>query len=139
MGNALGRHVLIELSGCPYTLLNDIDFVRKALVDAAERAHVTIVSENFNRFNPHGISGVLVIAESHISIHTWPEFDYAAIDIFTCGDVAMPDRAEQFLVEVFRPSDYRSYVVKRGLMRKNVPSAKCEFEDRRAKVVGTTI
>lgn len=136
MVNALGRHVLLELSGCPYTLLNDIDFVRKTLKKAAEKAEVTIISENFNRFNPQGISGVLIIAESHISIHTWPEYEYAAIDIFTCGDVALPDRAEQYLIEAFRPGEFKSYIAKRGVLRENVPSAECEFEDRRATVVG---
>lgn len=136
MANALGRHVLLELSGCPYTLLNDIDFIRKTLKKAAEKAEATIVSENFNRFNPQGISGVLIIAESHISVHTWPEYEYAAIDIFTCGDVALPDRAEQYLIEAFRPREHKSYVVKRGVLREDVPSAECEFEDRRANVAG---
>ncbi|NIO15427.1 MAG: adenosylmethionine decarboxylase [Deltaproteobacteria bacterium] len=139
MVNALGRHVLLELSGCPYALLNDLDFIRNSLIKAAERANVTVISENFSRFNPHGISGVLVIAESHISIHTWPEYDYAAIDIFTCGDTALPDRAVEYLIEAFRPGEHRNYVVSRGIMRQDVPSARCEFEEGRDQVAASTI
>jgi S-adenosylmethionine decarboxylase proenzyme len=139
MVDALGRHVLLELSGCPYALLNDLEYIRKSLVKAADRAEVTIISENFSRFNPHGISGVLVIAESHISIHTWPEYDYAAIDIFTCGDTCLPDRAVEYLIKAFRPGEYKSYIVRRGVLRKDVPSAKCEFDDRGVNVVGSAI
>lgn len=139
MVNALGRHVLLELSGCPYALLNDLDHIRKSLMKAAEIAEVTVISENFNRFNPHGISGVLVIAESHISIHTWPEYDYAAIDIFTCGDTCLPDRGVEYLIEAFRPAEYKSYIVRRGVLREDVPSAKCEFDHGGVQVVGSTI
>lgn len=139
MVKALGRHVLLELSGCSYALLNDLDFIRNNLKKAAEKAEVTVISENFNRFNPQGISGVLIIAESHISIHTWPEYEYAAIDIFTCGDDVFPDRAVEYLVGAFSPEDYRSYIAMRGVLRKNMPSAECAFEDRRVTVVGTTV
>jgi len=139
MGNSLGRHVLLELSGCPYPLLNDLNFIRDSFFTAAERANVTVVSESFNMFNPHGVSGVLVIAESHISIHTWPEYGYAAIDVFTCGDNALPDRAVEFLTGVFRPEESRNYVVKRGMLEGGIPSARCEIEERRFEIAESAL
>ncbi len=134
MVNALGRHVLLELSGCPADLLNDLEFTRMALLEAAERAEVTIVSDNFNKFNPHGISGVIVIAESHITIHTWPEYEYAAVDIFTCGDNALTERAVSYIIDAFKPENYKSKVVLRGIMKENIPYADCGFEKEYANV-----
>jgi S-adenosylmethionine decarboxylase proenzyme len=139
MCDALGRHVLLELSGCPFTLLNDIGFIRLSFLEAARRAEVTVLSENFNMFNPQGVSGVLVIAESHISVHTWPEYGYAAIDVFTCGDNALPDRAVEFLTGVFRPSESRNYVIRRGMMEEGFPSARCEIEERRLEFAGSSL
>ncbi len=139
MCDALGRHVLLELSGCPFTLLNDIGFIRRSFFEAARRAEVTVLSENFNIFNPQGVSGVLVIAESHMSVHTWPEYGYAAIDVFTCGDNALPDRAVEFLTGVFRPSESRSYVIRRGMMEEGLPSARCEIEERRLEFAGSSL
>ncbi len=140
MGNALGRHILLELSGCSYALLNDVEYIRESLLTAAEKAKVTIISDSFNTFNPHGVSGMVIIAESHISIHTWPEYGYAAIDIFTCGDTALPERAVEYLIEAFKPEEYRTYVVKRGILKENVPTADCHIETtRRAYVAGSTV
>ncbi|RMG57470.1 MAG: adenosylmethionine decarboxylase [Deltaproteobacteria bacterium] len=136
MGKALGRHILLELSGCPYALLNDVEYVRKSLLEAAERAQVTIISDSFNMFNPHGVSGMVIIAESHISIHTWPEYGYAAIDVFTCGDSALPERAVEYLVEAFQPEEYTTYVVKRGILREEIPQAACEIDTRRVSCAG---
>lgn len=81
----LGCHVLLELRECNPTLLNDLNYVRQAMLTAANDVGATVVGESFHRFSPQGVTGILAIAESHISIHTWPEFGYAAADIFTCG------------------------------------------------------
>ncbi|MEX2146463.1 MAG: adenosylmethionine decarboxylase, partial [Candidatus Rokuibacteriota bacterium] len=83
--NALGRHLLLELFDCDSDAINNLEFVKAALVEAAKRAQATIVDVVFHEFNPFGVSGVVVIAESHLSIHTWPEYRYAAVDIFSCG------------------------------------------------------
>ena len=88
--NALGRHLLLELFDCDSDAINNLESVKGALVEAAKRAQATIVDVVFHEFNPFGISGVVVIAESHLSIHTWPEYRYAAVDIFSCGDVLQP-------------------------------------------------
>jgi S-adenosylmethionine decarboxylase len=99
--NALGRHLLVELFDCDPDVINNLEAVKGALIEAAKRAQATIVDVVFHEFNPFGISGVVVIAESHLSIHTWPEYRYAAVDIFSCGDVLQPEVAASYLVEQF--------------------------------------
>lgn len=88
--NALGKHLLVELHGCDPEALKSIDLIREAMVSAAREANATIVGVSFHEFSPFGVSGVVVIAESHLTIHTWPEYRYAAVDIFTCGDTLKP-------------------------------------------------
>ena len=87
---SLGRHVLVEFYGCNHDKLNDLKFIEEAMTGAAEYAKATVVDDVFHRFNPHGVSGVVVIAESHLAIHTWPEYGYAAVDLFTCGEEINP-------------------------------------------------
>ena len=77
--------MLIELHGCKAELLNDPGALKNLLLEAVRRGHGTIVTDVFHTFNPHGVSGIIVIAESHVAIHTWPEHGYAAVDIFSCG------------------------------------------------------
>jgi len=96
---ALGRHLLLELLDCDPEALNSLDIVRTSMVEAAKRAQATIVDIVFHEFNPFGISGVVVIAESHLAIHTWPEYRYAAVDVFSCGESLQPQLAVDYLVE----------------------------------------
>lgn len=86
------------------------------MVSAAQRAKATIVDVSFHEFNPFGISGMVVIAESHLSIHTWPEYGYAAVDIFTCGDVIKPEVAAQYLIEKFESRNPSIVEMKRGII-----------------------
>ena len=97
--HALGRHLLLELYDCDTEALNSLDVVKGSMVEAAKRAQATIVDVAFHEFNPFGISGVVVIAESHLAIHTWPEFRYAAVDVFSCGETLQPQVAVDYLVE----------------------------------------
>ena len=113
--NALGRHLLLELFDCDTHAINNVEAVKHALVEAAKRAHATIVDVVFHEFNPFGVSGVVVIAESHLSIHTWPEYRYAAVDIFSCGDVLKPDVAAHYLVEQFGAERTSVVEMQRGL------------------------
>ncbi|HUF91458.1 MAG TPA: adenosylmethionine decarboxylase, partial [Candidatus Limnocylindria bacterium] len=80
-----------------------------------KRAQATIVDVVFHEFNPFGVSGVVVIAESHLSIHTWPEYRYAAVDIFSCGDVLQPEVAANYLVEEFKAERTSVVDVQRGM------------------------
>lgn len=87
---ALGRQILVEFYDCDKEILTDEKAIREALIEACLIAKATVVSDTFHSFSPHGVSGVVVIAESHVSIHTWPEYAYAAVDIFTCGETISP-------------------------------------------------
>jgi S-adenosylmethionine decarboxylase len=113
--NALGRHLLLELFDCDFDALNNLETVKRTLVEAAKRARATIVDVVFHEFNPFGISGVVVIAESHLSIHTWPEHRYAAVDIFSCGEALKPEAAANYLVEQFAAERTSVVEVQRGL------------------------
>lgn len=85
----LGKHYILELYDCPADLLSDPQFIEKKMNTAAIKMEASIVNSNFHHFNPYGVSGVIIIKESHLTIHTWPEYGYAAIDIFTCGKIYM--------------------------------------------------
>jgi S-adenosylmethionine decarboxylase len=114
--HALGTHLLLELKACNSKGLNDLKKVQEIMVSAAKEAKATIVETSFHKFSPFGISGIVVIAESHISIHTWPEYAYAAIDIFTCGDVLKPEIAARYLIQRFHSKDPSIMEMKRGLL-----------------------
>lgn len=83
---ALGKHILAEFYNCSHSAINDEAGIEELFLKAAKDAGATIISWDFHKFSPHGVSGVVVIAESHLTIHTWPEFGYCAVDVFTCGD-----------------------------------------------------
>ncbi|AFS53342.1 MULTISPECIES: adenosylmethionine decarboxylase [Leptospirillum] len=114
--HALGTHLLVELKDCQNERLNDVSFIRQAMLDAALEAKATIVDERFHEFSPFGVSGVVVIAESHLAIHTWPEYRYAAVDIFTCGDTLKPEVAALHLAKKFVSNNPSIHEVKRGII-----------------------
>ncbi|KPK45657.1 MAG: S-adenosylmethionine decarboxylase [Nitrospira bacterium SM23_35] len=118
---ALGTHLLVELRECNPEILKSLEKVRSIMVSAAKDAKATIVDVSFHEFNPFGISGVVVIAESHLTIHTWPEYDYAAVDIFTCGDIIKPEVAASYLIREFGCKNPSIVEMKRGILsHKNV-------------------
>lgn len=106
----------MELEGCNREILNDVDALREALLTAANLAGATILGDSFHRFSPHGISGVVVIAESHLFVHTWPEYGYAAADIFTCGTSVQPEVAAAKLVELLGAEKHTVMEIERGKM-----------------------
>lgn len=114
--HALGTHLLVELRECNPEILKDLEKVKNAMVSATKEAKATIVDISFHEFNPFGISGMVVIAESHLSIHTWPEYSYAAVDIFTCGDIIKPEVAASFLIERFESKSPSIVELKRGIL-----------------------
>jgi len=107
--------MLLELFECNSEALNSLETVKDALVEAARRVQATIVDVVFHEFNPFGISGVVVIAESHLAIHTWPEYRYAAVDIFSCGDALKPEAAAAYLVEQFAAERASVVELQRGI------------------------
>lgn len=112
--NALGRHLLMELEDCNEEILNNLDTLKEAMLTAANEAGATVMAESFHRFNPHGISGVVVVAESHLFIHTWPEYGYAAADIFTCGTTVQPEKAAEVLIEKLGARKHSIQEIARG-------------------------
>ncbi len=119
--DALAKHVLLELNDCNRERLSDIDFLRDALLSAAREAGATIISDSFHTFPPYGgVSGVVIVLESHLSVHTWPEHGYAAVDIFTCGSRVRPEMAVDLLVRELQAKDSSIVELKRGIVKSPV-------------------
>ncbi len=114
---ALGRQILVEFYDCKESNINDVNFIESSLIKATKASGATIISHNFHKFSPYGVSGVVVIAESHVAIHTWPEYNYAAVDIFTCGDTIDPWIIQENLKEYFESKNVSSMEMKRGLFK----------------------
>jgi S-adenosylmethionine decarboxylase len=108
--------LLVELKDCNSKTLNDLKRIQEILISAAREAKATIVEISFHKFSPFGISGVVVIAESHLSIHTWPEYGFAAVDIFTCGDLLKPEVAACYIIEKLQCKNPSIVEMKRGLL-----------------------
>ena len=117
---ALGRQILAEFYQCSESKINDVSYVESAMLEATKASHATIVSHTFHKFSPYGVSGVVVIAESHVAIHTWPEYNYAAVDIFTCGETIDPWIIQETLKNFFQSENVSSMELKRGMFK--VPS-----------------
>lgn len=117
---ALGRHSIIEYYGCPQEIMNNLELIESAFVTAARKMGATIVASEFHQFNPHGVSGMVIISESHLSIHTWPEFGYAAVDVFTCGEVIDPEIAHEILRDAFQSTSESVVEMRRGVL--NLPA-----------------
>ena len=120
---ALGTHLLLEMNECDPVLLDEMDLVKQVLLAAAEEAGATVVGEVFHKFSPVGVTGIVCIAESHISIHTWPEHRYAAVDIFTCGENLKPMEAAHFIAEGLQAQHCNVMEVKRGLVSSHIHTA----------------
>lgn len=107
---------MLDLYDCPVALLDDAEFVKQALIDASEHSLTTLLKHVSHRFHPHGVTALGLLAESHISIHTWPEHGYVGADVFTCGDRADPVRACHFLVRIFKADRYSLRQLPRGAL-----------------------
>jgi S-adenosylmethionine decarboxylase len=110
-----GRHYIVEASGCDPDILGSVERVQQILVRAAEIAGAQVWAISFSRFPPNGVSGVVVISESHISTHTWPEFGYGALDIYTCGKEVDPEKAVIYAVEAFGAETSHVTEITRGI------------------------
>ncbi|MCB0635033.1 MAG: adenosylmethionine decarboxylase [Lewinella sp.] len=110
----LGRHILLELYDCPRALLDDQVGLEGQLRQAALAMGATVVTSCFHQFSPYGVSGVVVIQESHLTIHTWPEHGYAAVDIFTCGAIDL-DAGVRHLEQALQAGSCQWQLIHRGL------------------------
>lgn len=114
----LGRHILVEFYNCNEDIMRDPTLVENFMNEAARRANATIVNSVFHHFNPYGVSGAVIISESHLAIHTWPEYGYAAVDVFTCGDKINPWVAFDYLEAAFEADRSESFEIPRGMVEK---------------------
>lgn len=112
--NSLGRHVAAELYGCNAALIDEVSLVEQIMLEAAQAARATVVNATFHHFSPFGVSGVVVIAESHLAIHTWPEYGFAALDVFTCGQQVDPWGVVAFIKTAFQSDKDETWELKRG-------------------------
>ena len=108
------KHLLLELYRCDSEKLNDESFLRCALNRAAKLAKAAVLNLISNKFDPQGVTAIALLAESHISIHTWPESNYSAVDIFTCGQNMRPEVASQYLIEALKAEEHFLRVIERN-------------------------
>lgn len=109
-----GTHCICELYECPPALLNDEQFVKQALREAVNQGMATLLHEVSHRFHPQGVTALGLIAESHIAIHTWPEYSYAAVDVFTCGNRADAEKACRYLIRALQAGRHSLRKLSRG-------------------------
>ena len=111
---SIGSHCILEMYDCPEGLLNDPVFIAQAVREASIEAGSTLLEEVRHAFEPQGVTALALLAESHISVHTWPESGYAAADVFTCGEQAEPEKACEFLVRKLQARHYSLRRIERG-------------------------
>jgi S-adenosylmethionine decarboxylase len=110
--NSLGIHLIADFWGGKN--IEDPKELERVLIEAAKKSGNIPLNFSYHKFNPHGLTGVLLLAESHISFHSWPEFEYLAIDIFSCGENAKPEKALEYLEKIFKPKRIEVKTLKRG-------------------------
>ena len=109
-----GHHYIVEASFCDEKILRDVRKLRDIFIKAAKEANMTIKGDFFFNFNGEGVSGTVIVAESHLSIHTWPEEGYAAIDVYTCGD-GIPEKAVDYILKEIKAKKAHISEIKRGI------------------------
>jgi S-adenosylmethionine decarboxylase len=112
--HSVGAHVLLDLYGVPAARLDDLEGLRASLEKAARDGGAHVVDSRFSRFLPHGASGVVILAESHVAIHTWPELGFAAVDVFTCGPPDVASRVADHVVTLLAPTSCHRRTIARG-------------------------
>lgn len=117
---AIGYHYLVEASGCDPEILADLDRIKEIMFNAAKIGKMDVKTVYFYKFSPSGVSGILVVSESHLSIHTWPENQYAAIDIFICGKESEPEKALDFILSSLKSSYAHVTEVERGVKDEDI-------------------
>ncbi|MEO0337999.1 MAG: adenosylmethionine decarboxylase [Bacteroidota bacterium] len=114
MFKPLGKHIILELYDCPETLLDNTEALRQIFCAAAEEMGATLVTNEFHHFSPIGVSGVVIIQESHLTVHTWPEYGYAAVDVFTCGQIDL-EKGIAFLTKELQAQESAWEMLERGI------------------------
>ena len=115
--NYLATHTLIDLDECDPSLLDNLEYVRFSLIEASTEAKATILSDKFHKFEPVGVTGFVTLAESHISVHTWPEYEFATVDILSCGNSMDPEIATEYIIGKFECNKASIKKYKRGAVK----------------------
>jgi S-adenosylmethionine decarboxylase len=123
----LGTHLIIEVTNCNVAKLDDEIFIRGLMNESARIANATIVGEVFHKFNPQGVSGVIVIAESHLSIHSYPEYAYAMIDFLSCSKECKPYIAANHIAEGLEGYMHIKEITRGFMERESIPIAKPDY------------
>lgn len=113
----LGRHLIVEFYGCPKSIIDDAEFLERILEEGVVKAGGRIVGKLFHKFKPQGVTGIIAISESHVSVHTWPENNYMALDAFTCGNEMDPWVVYRELSEKIKPKRVKVLELKRGELK----------------------
>jgi len=113
--DTMGRHIIAELWDCSVEKLDDMGLIEKIMVNAALEAGAEVREVAFHKFAPMGVSGVVIISESHLTIHTFPEHGYASVDVYTCGDRIDPQDAINYIVEKLDAKTQETMLIPRGL------------------------
>ncbi len=109
----IGTHLIIDAWDCPHELLNDKEAITQAMIQAIKEGEATLIDLTVHEFSPHGVTATATLAESHIAIHTWPEYGYFAADLFFCGE-GKPHKAMEHLEEALQAGKYKIQEIKRG-------------------------
>ncbi|WP_029521840.1 adenosylmethionine decarboxylase [Persephonella sp. KM09-Lau-8] len=126
MEKTLGLHILADLYGVEFDKIDHVEDVRELLEGAVKHAGLSKLSSHFHQFYPHGATGVILLEESHISIHTWPEHGYAAIDVYTCGGKEKTFKAMEYILKVLKPKRVDEKVAERGVVPVNEAATNIE-------------
>ncbi|GIO34725.1 MULTISPECIES: adenosylmethionine decarboxylase [Paenibacillus] len=124
--STFGRHVAVDTWGVDFDMLNDAEFLQAQLVEAAETCGATVMSVQSKQFEPQGATVLVLLSESHLSIHTYPERGFAAIDCYTCGETVDPQLAIDYLVSVLKPEKTYAKKLVRGLGELKVETPEIE-------------
>lgn len=110
----IGRHLTVDMYGCSFDNLNNLEFIKSAILAAVKEANMTLLDMSCHKFEPQGLTAIALLGQSHMSIHTYPELNYAAVDIFTCGEQSRPDRALVVLKRILKPEKTKTTNITRG-------------------------
>jgi len=124
MAKTLGLHILADLYGVEAEKIDRVEDIRELLEGAVKHANLTKISSHYYQFQPHGATGVVLLAESHISIHTWPEHGIATIDVYTCGDPSKAYKAMDYIVSKLSPTRVDKQVHDRGILEEKEETEK---------------
>lgn len=110
----IGKHLTVDMYGCSFETLDNLEFIQSAIMTAVRESNMTLLNFSHHKFEPHGLTVLALLANSHLSIHTYPELGFAALDVFSCGDLSRPDKAIAILKTFLKPEKTKITTIRRG-------------------------